>query len=306
MKKLIFLLCLLVSGFSELTAQQRPVTSTYMFNGLALNPAYAGSLNVLSATFVNRKQWVNVPGSPLTQAFNVHNTFMQNQIGVGLQFTRDVIGAHEEIGVYGSFVYKIKTDLGILSMGMSLGMDDRRADFNKLNILNQDDKHLTGIPSSFSPNFGTGLYFANEHMYVGVSVPYILENNLFIIEGTPTESKEKRYYYATGGFIFNLTPNIKLSPTALLTFQQGNRFTWDLNGTLIFGEVAYLGVSYRNNDAFVFLTQLILNENFRIGYAYDATTSALGNRSKGSHEIMLNYRIKLHNYKKEKGCPVYF
>ena len=56
----------------------------------------------------------------------------------------------------------------------------------------------------------------------------------------------------------------------------------------------------------VFISQFILNENFRVGYAYDAITSPLTQYTKGTHEIMINYRIKIKNNKRDPQCPVYF
>lgn len=288
-------------------AQQRPVMSTYMFNGLALNPAYAGSLNVLSGTFLHRKQWINVEGAPVSQVFSAHSSFNSNQIGIGLMATRDKIGVHEENSLYASYAYKIKTSAGILALGLSGGFDNRRSNFNELTILDTTDPLLTGTNTRFTPNFGTGIYFANPTLYLGISVPYIIENSLFEdIEGALTESKESRYYYSTGGVVLDINQNIKFSPSFLIRLQESNRMGWDLNATIIFDGIAYAGLSYRNGDALVFLTQLILNENFRVGYAYDATTSALGNESRGTHEIMLNYRIKLRNFKNDPMCPVYF
>lgn len=289
-------------------AQQRPVMSTYMFNGLALNPAYAGSLNILSASFLHRKQWINVDGAPVSNIVSVHSSFYGNQIGLGLQASQDVIGVHKESALYFSGAYKIKTSAGILAMGLSGGFDNRRSDFTQLNILNQEDELLTGTPTRFTPNFGTGIYFANPRMYVGISVPYILENSLYQVQadGTTSDAKESRYYYATGGIVFDINQSVKFSPSALIRHQEQSRLGWDLNATIIFDGIAYAGVSYRSGDALVFLTQLILNENFRIGYAYDATVNALNNHSRGTHEIMLNYRVKLKNYKKDPQCPVYF
>ncbi|MEQ9403318.1 MAG: type IX secretion system membrane protein PorP/SprF [Cyclobacteriaceae bacterium] len=305
MKRIAFFVCLL--SFSVgLNAQQRPVMSTYMFNGLALNPAYAGSLNVLNATFIHRKQWINVNGAPTSQIFTVHNSFLSNQIGGGLMVTKDKVGVHSETAVYGSYAYKIKTSAGILALGLSGGFDNRRSDFNQLNVLNTDDPLLTGSASRFNPNFGTGVYFANPRMYLGVSVPYILENSLYQVENTITEGKESRYYYSTGGIVLDLNRSLKLTPSFLIRYQEQNRLGWDLNATFIFDEIAYAGISYRNGDAIVFLAQMILNENFRVGYGYDATTSALHKHSKGTHEILLSYRIKLKNYKKDPQCPVYF
>ncbi len=303
--KRILIYILSVCTVAGLLAQQRPVTSTYMFNGQSINPAYVGSLNVFSAMFIHRKQWINVQGAPTSNIFSMNTSLLKNQIGVGLQVTRDKIGVHEETAVYGSYAYKIKTSAGILALGLSGGFDNRRSDFNELTILNTEDPLLTGTASRFNPNFGTGLYFANSRMYLGVSVPYILENNLYFVENTFSEAKESRYYYGSGGLILDINPNVKLAPSVLVRYQEQNRLGWDLNATIIFDDVAYAGVSYRNGDALVFLTQLILNENFRVGYSYDATTSALTNESRGTHEILLNYRIKLRIFGKP-DCPVYF
>ncbi|MEM6736475.1 MAG: type IX secretion system membrane protein PorP/SprF [Bacteroidota bacterium] len=310
MKKIIFgliALGIVWKGWS----QQRPVISTYMFNGLALNPAYAGSLNIFSATFVHRKQWINIDGAPTSNIFSANTALHGNQLGVGLQVSRDEIGVHEETALYFSGAYKIRTDAGILAMGLSGGFDNRRSNFNDLNILDQDDQLLTGVSTRFTPNFGAGLYFANPVMYAGISVPYIIENSLFnidrenTIEGTVSEATESRYYYATGGIILDLSPNVKFSPSTLIRYQEQSRVGWDLNATIIFDKIAYAGVSYRSGDALVFLTQLLLNENFRIGYAYDTTVNALDEDSRGTHEILLNYRIKL-NLSKDPQCPVYF
>ena len=309
MKKSVLSILIIFIGVISAVSQQRPVISTYMFNGLALNPAYAGSLNILSASFIHRKQWINVDGAPRSNILSVHSSFYGNQIGLGIQASEDVIGVHKESAFYFSGAYKIRTGVGILAMGLSGGFDNRRSNFNELNILNRGDELLTGTPTRFTPNFGTGLYFANPKMYIGVSVPYIIENTLFeaqAAEGTVTEGRESRYYYATGGVVLDINRNVKLSPSALIRYQEESRLGWDLNATIIFDGIAYAGVSYRSGDALVFLTQLILNENFRVGYAYDATVNALANESRGTHEILLNYRIKLRNYKKDPQCPVYF
>ncbi len=305
MKKIIVCSLFLIMA-AGLNAQQRPVISTYMFNGLALNPAYTGSLNMLSATFIHRKQWINVDGAPTSQIFTVHNSFLSNQIGIGLMATRDKVGVHEETALYGSYAYKIRIPSGILAFGLSGGFDNRKSNFQSLNILNEDDRLLRGTPTRFNPNFGTGVYFANPRMYLGFSVPYILENNLYQIESTVSKSRESRYYYGTGGIVFDLDRQIKFSPSFLVRYQEQNRLGWNINAMVIFDQIAYAGVSYRNGDALVFLVQMILNENFRVGYSYDATTSSLTNHSRGTHEILLNYRIKLRNFKHDPQCPVYF
>ncbi|WP_258103992.1 type IX secretion system membrane protein PorP/SprF [Marinoscillum sp. MHG1-6] len=289
--------------------QQRALTSTYPFNGLLLNPAYAGSLNVLSVIAVHRAQWINIEGAPVHQAFTAHNSFMSNQVGVGLAFTHDKVGVTESFSTYASYAYKVHTSFGVLAMGLQGGFDQRRSDFTSLSLLDESDPLLNGVVSKFSPNVGLGVYFANPHMWAGAAVPWILENKTMDLpEGANSlsKSRESRYYYVTGGVIFPVSDQIKLSPSVLIRKQEQNRWSYEFTGLVIFEDIAYAGLGVRNSGEIVFLGQLILNENFRVGYAYDAATSDLGGSTTGSHEIIVNYRIKLTNYKKHPQCPVYF
>jgi len=47
-------------------AQQEAMISQYMFNGLFVNPAYAGSHPYASASILHREQWTGMPGAPST------------------------------------------------------------------------------------------------------------------------------------------------------------------------------------------------------------------------------------------------
>lgn len=308
-----FLKLLLIFAFGitsvMVMAQQRAITSTFPYNGLLINPAYAGSLNVLSVTAVHREQWVNVEGAPKFQSINAHSSFMNNQIGVGFLLAKSSVGVNDDVSLYGSYAYKITTGIGILAMGVSGGFDNRKSDFNQLEILNSTDAYLAKNRSEFNPNFGVGLYFANPTFFMGVSAPYLLENEIFEIKGidvSEQDSRQSRYYYVTSGFVYHLTSFIKLHPYVLLRIQEENRMGWDISTSVIFEDIAYAGVSVRNSGDITFIGQLILNENFRVGYAYDANTNELSSYSRGSHEVLLNYRIKLRNYRKDPQCPVYF
>jgi hypothetical protein len=71
-------------------------------------------------------------------------------------------------------------------------------------------------------------------------------------------------------------------------------------------DVVGLVVSYRLNDSGVGLFELQINENFHVGYAYDFTTSDIRLYSNGSHEIMVNYRVRIGKLHKGLECPTYW
>lgn len=307
MKKYIVSLILILTGVVAF-AQMRALTSTYAFNGLLLNPAYAGSLNLLSVTAVHRQQWINIEGAPSFSSLNAHSSFNDNKIGVGVNFMSDDIGVTTTNSFYASYAYKIRMKTGILSMGLQGGFDSRTSDYSQLTIFNQDDQYLTGSTNRFTPNFGVGLYFANPNFYAGVSIPYLLENKTLVIadDVADGDSRESRYYYATSGLIIPLSESLKLSPSVLLRIQEENRIAYDITAMVIFDQIAYAGLSVRNSKDITFLGQIILNENIRVGYAYDANTTEINTQAAGSHEILVNYRIKLRNYRRDPQCPVYF
>lgn len=289
-------------------AQQRYATTTYPYNGLLINPAYAGSLNLLSVIAVHRKQWINVEGAPTYTALSAHSSFASNRIGLGLFASKASQSITDDYSLYGSYAYKINTSIGILAMGLQGGFNQRTSDYEKLNLLSTDPL-MQGAPTRFSPNFGTGIYLANPVYYIGASVPYIVENiTLQNSELTNSDnlSTEKRHYYLSGGFIYAINDHLKMSPGFLLKAQEAIPLSWNLNFNFIVDEVAYIGINYRHVGDFGILGQLMLNENLRVGYAYDINTSEVKINASGSHEIFLNYRIKLRNYKKDPQCPVYF
>lgn len=287
---------------STLKAQQRPVYSQYIFNGLVLNPAYAGSQKQLSATGIYRKQWVNIDGAPSTFNATVHSGFEKKNIGLGLMITNDNIGIHNDFGLHFSYAYKIPMEHGTLSMGLQGGFNYLDTDFNKLNLKHGVDQILYGKITDFNPNFGTGLYYSTSNSYVGVSIPYIINNKIYQGGESVSYAKEARNYFVSAGKVFDLNTSVKVKPSLLLRVQEASPLGFDANINFILEEIISLGTSYRSGDSFILLFHIIANENFSFGYAYDWTLSGLNPHTRGSHEIMVNYRIKLTN----SPCHTYF
>jgi type IX secretion system PorP/SprF family membrane protein len=119
-------------------------------------------------------------------------------------------------------------------------------------------------------------------------------------------SRQERYYYALAGSTFKLSDKVKLFPSVLLRFQDEAPVSFDINSTLVLYDAVGLGVSYRLEEGVVGLFELQLNPNFHVGYAYDFTASELRQYSNGSHEIMINYRLKIQKIHSGLACPTYW
>jgi type IX secretion system PorP/SprF family membrane protein len=288
----VFVVCI-CWGTLNTIAQEKSVFTQYMFNPLAINPAYTGSQNVLNATALYRQQWVGVEGAPNTQTFSIHSATKKKKIGIGLFVMRDAIGVHSDLHFYGTYAYKIKlTRKSILSMGLQAGFNNLNSNYNELNLRNPNDP-VFFADNKFSPNVGAGLYYYRANRaYIGFSVPYIIKSSV-LPKDINSLGKQARYYFLTAGYVIDLSKDLKLKPSTLIRMEEGAPLGMDLNANLIIKEIVFLGASYRSGDATSVLAQLQLTPRWQLGYSYDFTVSGLNRFSKGSHEIMLNYRVNL-------------
>ena len=275
-----------------------------MLNGLVLNPAYADRHEYSSFTAMYRDQWVNVPGAPQLTVASGQTGFKDRNFGLGLLLVNDAIGIHNNYSVYASYAYSIKmVNGGKLSMGLQGGFDHIRSDFNLLNIRDDGDPFLEGVRSDFMPNFGAGLFYHDKYNYLGFSVPYILSNRNVQDDNFFRDFKMPRYYYVTAGRLFEASPRLVIKPSVLLRIQDENPFAFDANINFYIDEIIGLGASYRFNDSVIGIFEFQLNDYIKFSYAYDWVFSELTPFTKGSHEIMLNYRINFSAPRKHRMCP---
>jgi type IX secretion system PorP/SprF family membrane protein len=312
MKRIGLLFTFLMAAFAAFS-QQRPIQSLYMFDPLVLNPAYAGTHVQLSATAVYRNQWVNLEGAPRTFTSSIHSGFKKARVGLGILFGNDQIGVHSENSLYMMYAYKIplsnRKNPAVLSMGIQGGFNNLRSDYFKT-FPRQGDE--IGAVSKFNPNFGAGVFYRSKELWAGLSCPYILNNTTVgdiqneLTDYFSGQGVQERYYYLIGGTTRKLSEKVKISPSTLIRIQENAPLSFDFNTMVILHDIVSIGGSYRIKDAVIGMFELKINDNFHVGYAYDITTSALRNHSNGSHELMINYRIKFARIHRGLECPSYW
>jgi len=275
---------------------------------LVLNPAYAGSKDRLSAMLLYRTQWVGFEGAPKTTTFSIHTPFLKQNMAVGATFVNDEIGIANNLYFTGYYAYRLKlTENTRLSFGLSAEMKRQQLSWSQANPLFQLDPNIpTGDPARTLPNFGTGLYLDNDKYYIGFAVPRVIENNLDFTNGIgslESSAKQQRHYYLMGGFIMDVSKDVKFKPALLIKHTVNSPLELDLNLSALFAERLWLGMTFRTGDSFDVIAQFVLDK-MRIGYAYDYSLTKLNQFNSGSHEIMITIEID----KKSKGVhhPRYF
>lgn len=290
MKRLAFQLAISLLFGAGALAQQDPLVSQYMFNGLYLNPAYAGSHDYWSSTLSYRNQWVRFDGAPETMIAAVDGPISKKNMGLGLILMHDKIGVSRQSSVIANYSYQLKiNENDKLALGINAGFSQYGADLTKLTVWDQDQVFQKDLTGRIIPRAGLGVYYYSKRYYAGLSVPTLIafQKDYPSSIDLSKSSFLRRHYLLTGGYVFDLKNDFKLKPSILLKYVENAPLQADLNMSIVYKDMIWFGTSFRTGDATVFLVEYQPNKHFRIAYAYDLSFSKMRNYSNGSHEIML-------------------
>lgn len=274
-------------------AQQDPQYTNYMYNTMNVNPAYAGTKEVLSILGMYRAQWVGLDGAPVTSTFSLHSPIGFSNVGLGLSFVNDKIGPSDENTISVDFSYRLNFDnLSTLALGIKTTANLLNVDYTKLSIYDPTDPQFqNNVDNRFSPNFGAGAYWYSDKHYVGFSIPNFLETKHYDDNDRNSLAKEKMHYYFIAGYVFDLTSEIKMKPAFLSKMVAGAPLQIDMTANFLFFEKLTVGAAYRLNASVSGLVAFQLSDKLLVGYSYDAETTKLAHYNSGSHEIFLRFEV---------------
>lgn len=299
-KNSITYILLLISAV--IYSQQNPHYTQYMYNMQIINPAYAGARADLSIGALNRTQWVGIDGAPKTFTFSA-NARAFDGIGLGLNVVSDEVGLFKETAVYADVSYTLVVGYHQrLSLGLKGGMSSYD---NRLAQGVTPDGETYASTNEQDVNVGIGAFYYDKRFYAGLSAPYLLKTSKFRVDNTVSGISESVNYFATAGMVFDLNEKTKFKPSTMIKYVSSLPLSVDVNANFLYNDRFELGLSYRYDDSVSGMFALILNKQFRIGYAYDYTLTNLGNYNSGSHEIMLLWDIdfqKRGRWLKNSSC----
>ena len=296
-------------GSMRTAAQQTVQFSQYVFNGLAVNPAYAGYKEDWTLNLSSRLQWTGISGAPQTGTLSIDGVTDPDRknVGLGLLATFDQLGPESTTSVYANYAYRLRLDdidTKRLSFGIAFGGIQYSLDGAKFNATDAGDGGIpAGTVSKLTPDFRFGMYYYSPNFYAGISVFNLLAQSILNATDNTALIKQQRTYYLTAGTMVPLSEEIDLKPSFLIKEDFAGPTNLDLSAYLVLKKQVWIGASYRtgiaalNNknlqsgldaaDAVAAIAQFYVSDNFRIGYSFDFTTSKLANYQSGSHELSL-------------------
>lgn len=286
-------------------AQQEQQYTQFMYNKLAYNPAYAGSMGMICATGIVRSQWLGLEGAPTTQVLSFDASLYERRIGMGLNLVRNSIGIADRYDLDAAYAYHLPVGEGFLGFGIQGTARLLQANFNDSRLIaTQAIGTDASIPMSMEtkllPNFGFGVYYNDDRLYVGLSAPRLIENNIDFSQESAIVSREVRHLYFMGGYRFKLSESVEFNPQVLIKYADNVPLDVDVNLSAILSDRYVLGGTFRVGGStgggpiesvdILFSAQIM--ENLIFGVSYDITVSELKSYNSGSIEGVVRYCFK--------------
>jgi type IX secretion system PorP/SprF family membrane protein len=286
-----------------------PVYSQFRNNGMAINPAYTGSREVLSTSLFYRKQWAGIDASPSMQSFAGHMPLKNPKVALGLLVLNENELVLDRFQVYGHYAYRVEIGPGKLSLGLKAGLKSTRENTNELIVDDAGDPFFQASPENYlMPNFGIGFYYYTPRTFIGFSLPSLLTDDIKGASGYSYrfDSKALNYLFSAG---ILLGSEIKYKASAIVRYSGYTPAQFDLNNhVVLLNDRLWLGLGARFDQnlvgsALVSSFDFMVNDQFMLGYAYDYNLAGISKYFRGSHEVFMRYEFF---YRVKAVNPRYF
>lgn len=311
------LLLFLMSLACFALGQQQQMYTQFMYNKMALNPAYAGNETYLSANLLYRDQWSGFPGAPKAQVLTVSLPRLGKRVGLGVNFEHQTIGITEKLTYELMYAYKFFLGEGTLSMGMNISGRKYIQDYTDSRLFAIQDITLDpSVPAIVQTknliNAGFGVYFNTNKFYLGASLPRMIRSDLDFDDNKFFSTEVRHFLLMTGG-TFIVNNDFRLTPQMMFRAAENSPWGLDLNLSGTWKDKYSAGMTYRTGGArgdfgesLDFIVAAQVSERIMVGFAYDATLSRIRAIDNGSLEMILSYNLIPRKIKTIMVNPRYF
>jgi len=275
--------------------QQEGIYSLYRLNGLVLNPADAGTIDGISVSLINKRQWVGFPGAPSGQTFSCHGPLgkstIKHKIGLGFHATSDRFGPNRRNGIYGSASYKFPLGKKMLSLGFRAGLQSYAIKWSQIEYFSGINPQIGNKAGISLPEFALGMRYYSDKSYMGFSIGELTQPALDLSKSDISYGNIYRTFMFTCGYDFKINKKLIITPSLLIKQTQNNHSDLLLNMDLLMDDRFWMGLGIRSNyEGGSIMLGTIINKRIKVAYSY-STAAIMGMSLGGSHEIMFGFDL---------------
>jgi type IX secretion system PorP/SprF family membrane protein len=296
--KLLFSI-VLVGTILPCYAQLNPLQSIYYQNPYLYNPSYAGMDEVLNINANFRKQWIDIPGSPMSTSLTIDRQVL-DRVGLGLNIIDNQAGLIRQTRVMGTYAYHLPlSETQQLHFGLSFGLDDSRININKV-IGDISDVEIAAY-NVFKPyvDGDFGVAYTNGRLQVGAAIPNL--KTVFFKTSDFSFDANRMTFMALAKYKISVVDdfdNFVLEPIGGFRLVKGYNAIADIGFNFFMSEYGIYLQSIYHTSRSLGLGVGLNRDNYMVNFSYNMETGALSNQTRG---FELGIKVKVFNGNKRNG-----
>tara|TARA_B100001109_G_C18853911_1_gene470748 strand:- start:290 stop:1231 length:942 start_codon:yes stop_codon:yes gene_type:complete len=312
MKKRFTLFCLLVLSVF-IHAQQLPITTNYLLNRFAINPAIAGIKPCSETNLGHRNQWTGIENAPETfyaaynSRWNRKDKYPDELIGYGINIVNDKVGFVDRTYIRLAYSYHIKLWKAYrLSFGIYAGIQQYSFSYNSVNIPNKGidpavkDETETSL---ITPEVSPGIFMYNKNFFLGLSSFQIFPTRMYKI-GT-NDQRLSAHYYFMGGYRLR-GQFLHYIPSFLLSFSPYAPPTADISLTMDYKSWISIAAGSKYLNSAYAIINFKIAPPLTLGYVYEYGLNEINRLAPNTHEFTLSFATCYTEKTEPKFfCPAY-
>jgi type IX secretion system PorP/SprF family membrane protein len=296
----ISLLCLfLLLAGKQVKGQEFPWSLQYINNMHTVNPAFVGIWDKAGFLVSTRQDYASIKGATMFQQFSFHSPLKNHSSGFGLNVIKRYVGIERQLFLTGDYAFQIRLDMyNYLRFGLKAGILNYGNDLTRYDLYPDhitDPEFQNDVQNYNMTVFGVGGVFFNDHLYISLSAPRLINNTFNVNRTGYSSTQEFNTAYLAGAYLFRLPMGFMLRPNLLVVGTVGKPVYFDTAAVLYMPSNLQLGLNIRSNGSTCISGQFTFSNNLRIGFGADyAVFQDIRKFQVGTYELLVGYDFNIY------------
>lgn len=292
----LHIMIFLFASVTVVKAQQFPLTTQYLFNPYALNPAMAGYYGNPELFLNFRKDWTGITGSPRTFRANGFGNIHKKTMWLGGEIYSDKADVLNRFKLNLSYSYILQVqNEQYLYFGVWTTFYQNSVNLDGLSGVDPNDPLLVNQTklngSAF--NAGFGINYNWRELNIGFAFPTLFGTHDEYVSDLNFKMQREFLFHVSN--MFRLNDKWQLQAYSVFRKTKNQPLNFEVSLMPVYLQRFWGGLLYRNGGVLALNVGGLVYRGFVFNYSYEIGVGGINSRSGGSHEISIGYRFNMED-----------
>ncbi len=308
-KRLVYILFIVFVSVLGAKGQQFPLTTQYLFNPYALNPAFAGYYGKPEVYLNFRKDWTGITGSPKTFRANGYGNIYKDVMWLGGEIYSDKADVLNRFKMNLSYSYILQVqEEQYLYFGVWTSFYQNSVNLANLTGVDPNDPLIANRSklNGAAFNAGFGINYNWRELNIGFAFPTLFSTKEEYVSTVNFKMQREFLFHVSN--MFRLNDKWQLQVFSVFRKTKNQPMNAEFSVMPVYMQRFWGGMLFRTGGVLALNAGGMIYKGLVFNYSYEIGLTGINNGSGGAHEITVGYRFNMDNdafFNRIKGKKTY-